>query len=87
MSAIALWLLLASRRVPAAASAHADFAAVRPILDAHCQPCHFPGGKMYERLPFDRPETIVKLNTRLFTRIKKDEEQAVIRQFLAANGK
>ena len=33
-------------------------ATVRPILVSHCAPCHEPGGKMYERLPFDRAETI-----------------------------
>jgi hypothetical protein len=55
---------------------------VRPILEQHCQPCHFEGGKMYARLPFDRPETIVKLGTRLFTRIKDEKEREVIRKFL-----
>jgi len=83
VSAIALWLLLASRQTPPAAPA--DFAhSVRPILEAHCQPCHFPGGKMYARLPFDKPETVVKLNTKLFTRIRNEQEQATIRAFLAA---
>ena len=83
VSAIALWLLLASRQTPAA-PAPADFAhSVRPILEAHCQPCHFPGGKMYARLPFDKPETVLKLNTKLFTRIKNEQEQAAIRAFLA----
>ena len=66
---------------PAAA---VDFARdVRPIMETRCQPCHFTGGKMYERLPFDKPETIRDLGERLFTRIKAENEQAVIRQFLA----
>jgi hypothetical protein len=65
-------------------SAAIDFARdVRPIMEARCQPCHFTGGKMYERLPFDKPETIRDLGERLFTRIKAENEQAVIRQFLA----
>jgi hypothetical protein len=55
---------------------------VRPILD-RCQPCHFTGGKMYDKLPFDRPETVVRLGTKLFTRIKDERQRAVIRQFLA----
>jgi len=38
---------------------------------------------MYDRLPFDRPETIQRLGTKLFTRIKAEEELAVIRRFLA----
>jgi hypothetical protein len=62
-----------------------DFARdVRPILERRCQPCHFEGGKMYERLPFDRPATITKLGEKLFTRIKDPHEQAVIRTFLAS---
>jgi len=56
---------------------------VRPILEAQCQPCHFPGGKMYERMPFDRPQTIRTLGTKMFTRIKDEREQAILRAFLA----
>ena len=56
---------------------------IQPIL-ARCQPCHFPGGKMYERLPFDRPQTVVKLGTKLFTRIRDEKQRDLIRQFLAA---
>lgn len=56
---------------------------VRPIFEKRCQPCHFTGGKMYDKLPFDRPETIVRLGTKLFTRIKDEQQRAVIRQFLA----
>jgi hypothetical protein len=47
---------------------------VRPILESSCQPCHFQGGKMYEKLPFDKPETITKLGTK--------NQQCVIREFL-----
>ena len=61
-----------------------DFAReVRPIFEKRCQPCHFPGGKMYERLPFDRAATIQALGEKLFTRIKAEDEQALIRRFLA----
>jgi hypothetical protein len=56
---------------------------IRPILQSSCQPCHFQGGKMYEELPFDKPETITKLGTKLFTRIKNNEQQRVIREFLS----
>jgi len=57
---------------------------VRPIL-ARCQPCHFSGGTMYERLPFDRPETVTKLGEKLFTRIQSDNERKIIREFLDQN--
>lgn len=53
-----------------------------PILQ-RCQPCHFTGGQMYQRLPFDRPETVTKLGTKLFTRIRDEKQREVIRRFLA----
>lgn len=60
-----------------------DFATqIRPILEAKCQNCHFKGGTMYQRLPFDRPETIKALGTKLFTRIKDENERRLIRTFL-----
>ena len=55
---------------------------VKPILQQRCQPCHFNGGVMYARLPFDRPATIRTLGTKMFTRIKDEREQRVIREFL-----
>src|ERR1700682_3288025 len=65
--------------VPASSSglpAKVDFTTqIRPILEARCQPCHFSGGKVYQRMPFDRPETIKTLGTKLFTRIKDDKDQ------------
>ena len=64
-----------------------DFdAKVKPILEARCRPCHFPGGIMYERRPFDRSETITSLGTKLFTRLKDESDQQVIREFLAQHG-
>ena len=67
------------------APAKIDFdSQVRPIL-ARCQPCHFSGGKMYDRLPFDRPETVTKLGAKLFSRIQKEDERKIIREFLAQN--
>jgi len=65
-----------------------DFAKqIRPILEQRCQPCHFTGGSMYDRLPFDRPQTIVKLGTKLFTRIHDEKQRQLIRQFLALERK
>ena len=39
---------------------------------------------MYQRLPFDRPGTIVKLGPKLFTRIKDEKDRDVIRKFLSS---
>lgn len=60
-----------------------DFdAEIKPIFHARCQPCHFQGGKVYAEMPFDKPETIKRLGTKLFTRIKDEKEQRLIREFL-----
>jgi hypothetical protein len=65
-------------------SARVDFdTQIKPVLQAKCQPCHFNGGQVYSKMPFDRPETIKTLGTKLFTRIKDENERRVIRDFLA----
>ena len=38
---------------------------------------------MYEKLPFDKPETITQLGTKLFTRLKNEDERRIIREFLS----
>jgi hypothetical protein len=67
-----------------AEKARVDFdTQLKPIFKSKCMPCHFSGGKMYDSLPFDRPETIRKLGTRLFTRIKEEDSRRLIEDFLA----
>jgi hypothetical protein len=79
--------LLASSPAPQPRTQPVDFATqIRPILEKRCQPCHFAGGKMYEKLPFDRPQTIRTLGEKMFTRIKDPKEQALLRAFLAQVG-
>ncbi len=46
-------------------------------------PCHFQGGKVYDKMPFDKAETVTKLGEKMFTRIKDEKEQRLIREFLA----
>jgi hypothetical protein len=61
-----------------------DFATqVKPVLQARCHGCHFPGGTMHQRLPFDEAATIRTLGEKLFTRIKDENERRLIRDFLA----
>jgi hypothetical protein len=75
-----------AREGAASASAReASFAAtVRPILLSHCAPCHEPGGRMYERLPFDRAETIASHSEGVLRRIKAPDERAAIEKWLGA---
>jgi hypothetical protein len=66
-----------------APKARVDFdTQLKPIFQAKCMPCHFSGGKVYDRLPFDKPATIRKLGTRLFTRIKDENDRRLIEDFL-----
>ena len=72
--------------VPAASSSkeRIDFETqVKPIFKSNCMPCHFQGGQMYDKLPFDNPATIRKLGTRLFTRIKEENDRRLIEGFLS----
>jgi len=55
---------------------------LKPIFQSKCMPCHFSGGKVYDRMPFDKPATIRKLGTRLFTRIKDEHDRKLIEDFL-----
>ncbi len=65
------------------AKARVDFdTQLKPIFKSKCMPCHFSGGKMYDRLPFDKPETIRKLGTELFTRIKEENDRRLLEDFL-----
>ena len=69
---------------PASTTARVDFPTqIKPMLEAKCQPCHFSGGKVYAKMPFDRPETIKTMGTKLFTRIKDENERRLIRDLLA----
>src|SRR5829696_2426558 len=73
----------ASTAAAAAPKARVDFdSQVKPILQSKCMPCHFSGGQMYDSLPFDKPATIRKLGTRLFTRIKEEHDRKLIEDFL-----
>ena len=52
---------------------------IAPLLAAKCQPCHFKGGKVFDKLPFDQYQTVVKIAPRLHTRLKGEDLQLVSR--------
>jgi hypothetical protein len=64
---------------------HLEFAKdVKPILEKKCKPCHFSGGVVFARMPFDRQETIISLGEKkLFTRIHDEGDRAILRAFFA----
>ncbi len=55
---------------------------VQPILVTRCSPCHFPGGKMYSRMPFDQDTTILRHDAGILRRIKDEKENAMIKAFV-----
>ena len=68
---------------PTSSKARVDFETqLKPIFKSKCMPCHFSGGKVYDRMPFDKPETIRKLGAKLFTRIKDENDRRLIEDFL-----
>ena len=58
---------------------------IQPIFQKRCSPCHFPGGKMYERLPFDTSSTILMKRESILKRIKDEEENKLLREFIEQN--
>ena len=60
---------------------------VKPIFVNHCSPCHFTGGKMYERMPFDQVTTIIMHEEAILRRIKDVQEKELIRQFIQQQDK
>jgi hypothetical protein len=62
-----------------------DFATqVQPILIKNCSPCHFTGGKMYEKMPFDKDSTIINHEKGILKRIKGDEN-VLLKTFIQQN--
>jgi hypothetical protein len=59
---------------------------IQPILVRNCSPCHFTGGKMYERMPFDKDTTIINHEAGILRRIK-GEENLIIKSFIDQNKK
>ena len=65
-----------------------DFGAqIEPIFVSHCSPCHFTGGRMYERLPFDKDITIVVNSDAILRRIKDEKEIELIQQYIQQQNK
>jgi len=59
---------------------------IQPILEKNCSPCHFTGGKMYERMPFNKDTTIINHEAGILRRIK-GEENLIIKTFIDQNKK
>jgi hypothetical protein len=61
---------------PAAETAPTFETTVRPILATRCAPCHNPGGRMYERLPFDNSDVVAEHASGVQRRLKDEDRKA-----------
>ncbi len=55
---------------------------IKPILQKNCSPCHFPGGKMYAKMPFDKAETIVNHQVGALKRFNDINQKELLKQFI-----
>jgi hypothetical protein len=72
--------------IPVAAEAKTishGFDPVKQMLSTNCSPCHIPGGKMYERLPFDDPQTVRAHAARISGRLNKPEDKELLEDWLS----
>jgi len=58
---------------------------IKPIFVKNCSPCHFPGGKMYDKLPFDKDTTILNHSASILKRIKNEAENTLLKEFILQN--
>ena len=59
---------------------------IQPILVKNCSPCHFPGGKVYAKMPVDAPLTIVSLKKdKVLMRIKDENQKEIVRKYIELN--
>lgn len=55
---------------------------IQPILQKNCSPCHFTGGKMYERMPFDAAQTLLAHKDGILKRFKQEEENGLLKKYI-----
>jgi hypothetical protein len=69
---------------PAAAAEAVSFdASVKPLLTRTCTPCHVPGGRMYERMPFDHADVVLAHRDGILRRLKNPDDRQVLERWLA----
>ena len=57
---------------------------IAPLLKTNCMPCHFAGGKVYVKLPFDDYATVKSKAKRLNTRLQEDEQKKIVDGWIAS---
>ena len=59
------------------------FIPVKTMLSRNCAPCHDPGGKMYEPLPFDNPQVVRSRSASILQRLNSQDDKRVMESWLA----
>ncbi len=57
---------------------------VRPMLALKCAPCHEPGGKLYEKLPFDNRTVVADHAPGMMKRLK-GEDRAILEAWVRSS--
>ena len=60
---------------------------IAPLLKANCSPCHYEGGQVVGKYPFEDYKTVKKLGEKLNTRLKEKEQQSLIAEWLKSGAK
>ena len=60
---------------------------IAPLLKANCKPCHYEGGTVVGKYPFEDYKTVKKLGEKLNTRLKEKEQQSLIVEWLKTGAK
>lgn len=53
-----------------------------PLLQKKCSPCHFEGGKMYGKMPFDKAATLLSHPAGILKRFSDENEKALLEKFV-----
>lgn len=55
---------------------------VMPLLQSKCSPCHFEGGKMYERMPFDKATTLSTHAAGILRRLNDANDKQLVEKYI-----
>ncbi len=58
---------------------------VMPMLQKKCSPCHFEGGKMYAKMPFDKVATLITHQAGMLKRLESENEKELLKKFIREN--
>jgi hypothetical protein len=70
-----------ARAIPGGTPADSFERSIKPMLARSCTPCHVPGGKMYDRLPFDNPDVVRSRLDSILRRLKAAKDRTLLEEW------